>query len=75
MILDSRYYNSLNSDVKNRIKFWFTANGLGNGRTLDSDGEFTFYSDKDISTNSRRVEFRIITTSDELIEEIINKQK
>lgn len=74
-ILNNNYYNELDFDTKEKIKFWFTANGLGNGRTLDSEGEFTHYSNKDVSTNSRRVEFRIVTTSDELIEEIINKQK
>ena len=50
-------------------------NGLGNGRTLDKNGEFTYDSKQLISPNSRRVEFKVVTTSDELIEEIISKQK
>jgi len=74
-ILNNSYYNNLDVKTKDKIKFWFTANGLGNGRTLDKEGEFTYYSNKDIGTNSRRVEFRIVTTSDELIEEIINNKK
>lgn len=74
-MLDNQYYLSLSERDKAKLLFWFTANGLGKGRTLDSSGEYTFESGESISQNSRRVEFRIVTTSEELIEEIISKQK
>jgi outer membrane protein OmpA-like peptidoglycan-associated protein len=74
-MLENPYYLSLGESDKAKLLFWFTANGLGKGRTLDFTGEYTFKSGQTISQNSRRVEFRIVTTSEELIEEIISKQK
>lgn len=73
-ILNNSYFNSLPPDDKAKIKFWLTSNGMGNGRTIDSDGSFTYLSGKEISSDSRRVEFRIVTNSEELIEKIINSQ-
>lgn len=73
--LENEYFLSLSERDKNKLLFWFTANGLGKGRTLDTNGEYTFESGESISPTSRRVEFRIVTTSEELIEEIISKQK
>ena len=74
-ILTNHYFNNLQTDNKDKIKFWLTSNGLGKGRALDDDGNFVFHSKKNISANSRRVEFRIVTTSDELIDEIISSSK
>jgi outer membrane protein OmpA-like peptidoglycan-associated protein len=74
-ILESEYFKSLSAGDRDKIKFWFTSNGLGNGRTIDDVGEYTFYSEKTISAQSRRVEFRIVTTSDELVEQIVNNLK
>lgn len=73
--LENEYFLSLSERDKNKLLFWFTANGLGKGRTLDTNGEYTFESGESISPTSRRVEFRIVTTSEELIEEMISKQK
>jgi len=73
--LENEYFLSLSEQDKNKLLFWFTANGLGKGRTLDVNGEYTFESGQSISPTSRRVEFRIVTTSEKLIEEIISKQK
>ncbi len=74
-IFSSDYFSSLPSENKEKIKFWFTSNGLGNGRTLDSEGEFTFESKGDVDVKSRRVEFRIVTNSQELVEQIIDNLK
>jgi outer membrane protein OmpA-like peptidoglycan-associated protein len=74
-MLENEYYLSLSEEDKAKLLFWFTANGLGKGRTLDANGEYTYESGGSISPTSRRVEFRIVTTSEELIEEIISKQK
>lgn len=58
------------------LEYWFTANGLSYGKALDSDGEYTFISGKPIDKNlSRRVEFRIVTNGDEILENFVNKNK
>ena len=58
------------------IEYWFTANGLSYGKALDSNGEYTFISGNKIDKNlSRRVEFRIVTDGDEILENFVNKNK
>jgi len=74
-ILNSAYYNNLEKEDQEKLRFWFTSNGLGNGRSLDEDGEYTYLTDNKVSIKSRRVEFKIITTSDELLEDIITSYK
>ena len=69
-ILSSSYFADLRREDQEKVKFWLTANGLGNGRMLDSGGNFTYHSKNGISANSRRVEFRVVTTSEELIDKI-----
>lgn len=55
---------------KDRLQYWLTANGLSYGRTVDKYFKISYDSKRPIDNNkSRRVEFRIITTS----EAIINK--
>ncbi len=67
-------YRNLSDSIKIRMQFWLTANGLSYGRTLDDDKRLTFESKKSVNNkNSRRVEFRIITNSEQLVEEIIEK--
>ena len=61
---------------KQRLQYWLTANGLSYGRTIDSNSNLTFNSQLPIDPNkSRRVEFRIVTTSEVLVESIIDKLK
>lgn len=68
------YYKSLNTSSQNKLRFWLTANGLSFGRTLDADGNLTEYSKKPSNNvRCRRVEFRIVTTSDKLVEEVIKQ--
>lgn len=66
------YFQKLNnSDIK-KLQFWLTANGLSYGRTLDSNKELTVESGKEANNKmSRRVEFRIITTSEQLVDKVI----
>lgn len=72
-ILGSDYFQSLSLDDSEKIKFWLSANGLGYSRVLDANGELVFFSKKEQNPQkSRRVEFRILTNSDELIEKIVN---
>ena len=72
-ILNHPYYQQLPQEDKSKLKFWITANGLGNGRTLDEEGNYTYLTKKPISAKSRRVEFRIVTNKTKLLDEIFKK--
>lgn len=68
------YYNNLTSEKINLIEFLLTANGLSFGRTVDDNGELTIISGLPVNNEkSRRVEFRIITKSDKLIERVLKE--
>lgn len=67
-------YQNLPTEKEQLLQFWLTANGLSYGRTLDSNKELTFFSKKPIDKEkSRRVEFRIVTTSEILVEQVIEQ--
>lgn len=69
-------YQKFSKEDQQRIEFWLTANGLSYGKSLDSEGRFTFESKKSANfPMSRRVEFRIITRGDEVLENFVNKNK
>jgi len=70
-ILNSQYFFNIPEGEKNLVKFWMTSNGLGNGRALDETGKYVFETKKQTSAGSRRVEFRIVTRSEELIDKVI----
>ena len=68
------YYEKLADSTEQRLQFWLTANGLSYGRTLDSNKELTAISGKEINNKfSRRVEFRIVTTSENLIQRVLKE--
>jgi outer membrane protein OmpA-like peptidoglycan-associated protein len=68
------FYRNLEDEQERRLQFLTTANGLSYGRTLDAEGELTVESGKNIDPKlSRRVEFRIITSSEALVEKIIKE--
>ncbi len=55
---------------KERLQYWLTANGLSYGRTVDKDFKIAFGGKEPIDNDkSRRVEFRIVTTSEAIINE------
>ena len=62
------------SEEKERLQYWLTANGLSYGRTLDKNGNLT-HKNKLPPDNEkcRRVEFKIVTKTDELINEQIEQ--
>jgi len=65
-------YKRLPASQEALLRFWLTANGLSFGRTLDKDRHFTILSHQPIDREvSRRVEFRIVTTSEQLVEKVI----
>lgn len=62
----------LNPKKKERLQFWLTANGLSYGRTVDKDFHIAFGGNQPIDNDkSRRVEFRIVTTSEAIINEAL----
>ncbi|MBL7901008.1 MAG: OmpA family protein [Bacteroidia bacterium] len=65
-------YKQLDINQEQRLQFWLTANGLSYGRTLDKNKKLTMFSGLPVEkANSRRVEFRIVTSSEALVEEVI----
>ncbi len=68
------YYEELSDSTEQQLQFWLTANGLSYGRTLDSDKKLTAISGNPVDNEfSRRVEFRIITTSESLVERVLKE--
>lgn len=61
-------------EQKATLEYWLTANGLSYGRTLDRENQLTHDSGEPVDYDkSRRVEFRIITTSEGMIERFVKK--
>lgn len=69
-------FKKYNDDEKRLLEFWLTANGLSYGKALDDDGNYIQLSKKTINMQlSRRVEFRIVTIGDEILENFVNKNR
>lgn len=69
-------YQKYTDEQKRKLEFWFTANGLSYGKAIDSNGKYVAETQKAIDKDrSRRVEFRIITSGEELLEILVNKNK
>jgi len=69
-------FTQMENSKKELLQYWLTANGLSFGRTVDAQDELSLFSRKLIDNDkSRRVEFRIVTTSDEIIQEAIKKMQ
>jgi len=67
-------FNTFNYQTRCLVRFWLTANGFSYGRTVDENFQFTLTSgNSENQQKSRRVEFRIITKSDEVIKQILKK--
>lgn len=68
------YYRDLSRSDEQKLQFWLTANELSYGRTLDDRKQLTAISGESVNNDfSRRVEFRIITTSETLVEQVLNE--
>ena len=68
-------YQHYTDDQKRMLEYLFTANGLSYGKALDDKNEYVYNSKKNINrAKSRRVEFRIITTGDEAIDEFLKRK-
>jgi len=67
-------YDSLPIKDQELVRFWLMANGLSYGRTVDADGELTLQSGKtEDFSRSKRVEFRIVTKTEEVLQELLDK--
>lgn len=67
-------YKKYSKEDKAKLEYWLTSNGLSYGKALDSDGNYIYMSEKPIDKNlSRRVEFRIVTSGDEILENFVIK--
>lgn len=70
------YYKNLSQEKEQVLQFWITANGLSYGRTLDNNNKLTYISKNKIDIQkSRRVEFKIVTTSEILVDEVLKQMK
>jgi len=63
---------NLQPTEKESLQYWLTANGLSYGRAVDKDYKISYDSKQPIDNDkSRRVEFRIVTTSEAIINEAL----
>jgi flagellar motor protein MotB len=69
-------YQEFTEEQQKRLEFWFTANGLSYGKALDDEDEYVAVSQKAINRDkSRRVEFRLVTSGEEVLENFVDKIK
>ncbi len=69
-------YESYSEEDKKLLEYWFTANGLSYGHALDHNGDYASLTGLPIDREkSRRVEFRIITSGEELLESFVEKSR
>ena len=67
-------YQDYSEDKKQKLEFWFTANGLSYGKSIDSNGNYTAISGQPIDCDkSRRVEFRLVTEGEEVLENFVKQ--
>lgn len=69
-------YKNYSKKDKDMLEYWFTANGLAYGRTLDSNGQYTFESHRPVNAEkSRRVEIRIVTSGEKVLDNFVEKTR
>lgn len=70
------FFRQYTDEQKALMEYWLTANGLSYGKALDGEGKYTYLSKKEINKErSRRVEFRIVTNGEEMLENFVKKNK
>ena len=73
-IRNMQSYQAYSEDKKQKLEFWFTANGLSYGKSIDANGNYTAISGQPIDCNkSRRVEFRLVTEGEEVLENFVKQ--
>lgn len=69
-------FKSYTPEQQQLLEFWLTANGLSYGKSLDENGELTLKTKKPIHRDlSRRVEFRIVTSGDDVLENFVKQNQ
>lgn len=69
-------FNEYSNEQQQILEFWLTTNGLSYGKSLDSNGEYSIRTERNINLQmSRRVEFKIVTSGDEILENFVNSNK
>lgn len=67
-------FGEYSQEEKRILEYWITANGLSYGKSLDCHGQFTYITTDSIDkAKSRRVEFRIVTKGEEMLENFVKK--
>ncbi|MBR4787682.1 MAG: OmpA family protein [Bacteroidales bacterium] len=73
---DLPVFQEYNEEEQRLIKYWLTANGFSYGKSLDENGEYTMLSGSPINRElSRRVEIRVVTSGDEILESFVEKNE
>ena len=68
-------FDKYSPEDRKLLDYWFTANGLSYGKALDANENYAALSGDSIDkAQSRRVEFRIVTTGEEVLENFVNKK-
>lgn len=68
-------FDNYSPEQKKLLDFWFTANGLSYGKALDASEKYAALTGDSIDKEkSRRVEFRIVTSGEEVLENFVNRK-
>lgn len=68
-------FEKYSAEERKLLDYWFTANGLSYGKALDANEEYAALSGDTIDkAKSRRVEFRIVTSGEEVLENFVNRK-
>jgi len=66
------HFKNYSEEEKRLLEYWFTANGLSYGKAIDFEGNYANISGLPINRDvSRRVEFRIVTRGDSVLEDFV----
>jgi outer membrane protein OmpA-like peptidoglycan-associated protein len=72
-IFNNNSFKKLDDTKKEKLKFLITSNGMSNWKNLDKYWTYIYNTNAEIdSSKSRRVEFKIITNSNNLVNKMIN---
>lgn len=69
-------YRGYTEEERRLLEYWFTANGFSYGRALDQNKDYALLTGNPIARDSsRRVEFRLVTAGDEVLESFIEQKE
>lgn len=67
-------WKAYSTEERRLLEYWLTANGFSYGHALDTDGGYALATGRAIDqARSRRVELRIITSGEEILEHFIER--